>query len=242
MQAWIELVPFPQVHVAHVEGIPEENGEPGDRDLPVSSVPESEIVEKIDELLERVIASRVPGEREADERSSFGIDLLRFAGAAVQIADGRRTRIEPLLQPLLDAALRFLPQVTDVVGGDHGLDVGSQPATSGIHVDAFAGEVDGDALVDEFSEIRPVFEVAGRAVDLVDDESVRLTLPESLQDLAEDWPTPFRGGLLLLEPTDDQEPTLCGKARDLFPLGKQRDALALFRRGDPEVAEKPTFG
>src|SRR3546814_14627948 len=100
-----------------------------------------------------------------------GIGHLRLAAAAIEVPERRTSRVEALAQPCLDTLEALFAEVADVVGGDHGLDVGRQAAATRPEVDAVVREVHIDAAVEQLAEVRPVSEVPGSAVDLVEDDA-----------------------------------------------------------------------
>jgi hypothetical protein len=218
METGEEPVLVPEMDLSHVERIPEEQGEPGDRDPATSSVPEPKIEKDRGKTLKCVLTTCVPGEGKPDERPPFRVDLLRLAGTAIQVPDRRLVRVEPLFQPFLNATLGLLAEVPDVVSGDHRLDICGESTAPGRHVDPFAGEVDGDAPIDELSQVRPVLQVPGRAVYLMDDQSVRFAVSQFLEHLPKDRPPALGRRFPLLEPADDDEAPPGSEPRDLLPL------------------------
>lgn len=172
----MEFVLGLQVDVAHVEGVAKDVGEAAYRDPSAGAIPQAEIEKESGKPAKGIVTGRVPLEGELDERPLLCIYLLRLAGSAVQVPHRRGVRQEALLQSLLDAALRFFPQIPDVVRGDNRLDVCREPPAPGVHIDTLAGEVDRNASVDELSEIRPVLQVPGTPIHLVDDETLSVVL------------------------------------------------------------------
>ena len=47
-----------------------------------------------------------------------------------------------------------------------------------MEIQTFIGTLNFDSLVNEFTEIGPIFEIAGAAVDLVYDDAIGLALPQ----------------------------------------------------------------
>src|SRR3546814_1793720 len=88
-----------------------------------------------------------------------GIGHLRLAAAAIEVPERRTSRVEALAQPCLDTLEALFAEVADVVGGDHGLDVGRQAAATRPEVDAVVREVHVDAAIEELPEVSPVPEI-----------------------------------------------------------------------------------
>jgi hypothetical protein len=98
--------------------------------------------------------------------------------------------------------------------------------------------VDFDPGVDQLAEIRPVFEVSGATVDLVNDDTLCLALPEQPKHFREFGPPAFRGGPAFLKPRTDREALRLGITKNRGALLRQRYAIALLGRGDPDVTEE----
>jgi hypothetical protein len=99
-------------------------------------------------------------------------------------------------------------------------------------------EVDFDALIDEFAEVCPVFEVPGTAVDLVDQDASRLSLAQGLEHLCPDRAAFLRRRLPLFEPIGNREVRASCVSLNCVPLfGKGDTPFSLLRRGDADVAE-----
>lgn len=63
----------------------------------------------------------------------------------------------------------LVSQVPNIVGSDHCLDVCREAAATGLKIEVIMGEPDFDTTINPFSNVRPVSQVAGTAVDLVHD-------------------------------------------------------------------------
>jgi len=106
-------------------------------------VAESQTEEKRVQLPERVLPGRVPGERKSHKRPFLWIDLLRFATAAIKVADRCPVRPQTLFQPLPNPTFCFLPKVPNEVRGNNRLDIGGEPAAARTHIEIVAREVAG---------------------------------------------------------------------------------------------------
>lgn len=123
-----------------------------------------------------------------------------------------------------------LPRGSSGCSGCHEcLDVCGETPRPGREVQAVAGEVHGDALVDKFAEVGPVFEVPGAPVYFVDDEPVGLSPAELLENLGEDRSTPSGGARFLLVPAGYEEAMAGSEIPDLLPLSNEGNALTLAR-------------
>ena len=78
--------------------------------------------------------------------------------------------------------------------------------------------MDFNPAIDQCAEVGPVSEIAGTAVDLVNDDAARVSTREGGQHLAELRATLLGSRLLLFEPTGD---------RESLPLGERLDRRAL---------------
>src|SRR3546814_11192537 len=100
-----------------------------------------------------------------------GIGHLRLAAAAIEVPERRTSRVEALAQACLDNLEALFAEVEDVVGGDHGLDVGRQAAETRPEVDAVVREVQTEDAVEEDEEVRPGSDGRVPAHDLMEDEA-----------------------------------------------------------------------
>src|SRR6185437_6365597 len=107
-------------------------------------------------------------EQVPNQRRGLRVRLFRFATADVAVAQWCGHGQDALLQPPIEALLRFFLEVADKVGGDHGLDVGGQTTAAGIKVQAFVREVYVNSSIDHFAQISPIAEIAGATINLVD--------------------------------------------------------------------------
>src|SRR5260370_32930869 len=128
-----------------------------------------------------------------------------LACSLILITERGRPRINTLLEPAVESLLRFLPAISDVVGGDHGLNVGREPAATGIKIQRFIGKVHDNPGIDEFPEVCPIFEVSGGAIDFMDNDSGGFAAAQQLQHLVKYWAATLGGGLALLKPLDDRQ-------------------------------------
>jgi hypothetical protein len=73
----------------------------------------------------------------------------------------------------------------------------------------------------------------------VDDDSIRLALPQELKHLEKHWPPTFGSGLPFLKPLNDLKAHALGKAHNGVALFLEGDAfLALFGSRDADISEK----
>ena len=87
-----------------------------------------------------------------------------------------------------------------------------------------------------FAEIRPVLEIPGAPIDLVNDHAPDLAAAEKPQHLVEGAPSALGGGHRLLEPVSDLKAISFGVLPDRVALLLEGDALfALSRRGNTDV-------
>src|SRR3546814_285466 len=77
----------------------------------------------------------------------------------IGLPERRTARVEAGAQTCLDTLEALFAGVADVVGGDHGLDVGRQAAATRPEVDAVVREVHVDAAIEELPEVSPVPEI-----------------------------------------------------------------------------------
>src|SRR3546814_236096 len=173
----------------------------------------------------------------SDVCSSDLIEHLRLAGTAIEVSERSPSRVEALAQSCLDTLEALFAEVADVVGGDHGLDVGRQAAATRPEVDAVVREVHIDAAVEQLAEVRPVSEVPGSAVDLVEDDAGGTTAGEATDHAAEYPTSRLRRCLHLFEPLADSEAVERGVPLDCLTLGSERCTLFLLGRRDAHVRE-----
>src|SRR5580698_5607658 len=121
----------------------------------------------------------VAGEELADDGCRSRVDDFGVLGTLLSVSEGRRQRIEPLLQVADEALPDLLAEIPDVVSCDDRLDVGRKPGASRIEAQIVVREPNIDALIDEVADLGPVPEIASATVNLVDDEPVR-TAPQQL--------------------------------------------------------------
>src|SRR5262249_28601451 len=88
-----------------------------------------------------------------------------------------------------------------------------------MEIQAFVGKVNFYSLVNEFSEVGPVFQVPRATVNLVDDDSSTFAFIKQLEHFVKDRPAPFGSRLSLLKPFADLQ---------LVPLRIALDSVALF--------------
>src|SRR5580704_5132891 len=105
-----------------------------------------------------------------------------------------------------------------------------------MQIDALMGEMDSDAPVNEFAQARPIPEIAGTAVDLVDDEAVCLLRSEHGDQPVKHRSSPLGGAHLLFKPFCGGEASFGGVFND-FPLLflKRNSFLSLAGCGDADV-------
>ena len=93
-------------------------------------------------------------------------------------------------------------------------------------------------LVDQFPDTRPVPEVSGAAVDLVNHDAVSLAPAQELQHLGENRTAAFGRGLTLFKPVGYFQRFPSAVSDDGVPLFLKRyTPLALLHRGNAHVRE-----
>lgn len=123
----------------------------------------------------------------------------------VEITARRRQWVEPLLEPSLETHPHDLAVIADEVRGYDRLDISREPPATRGEVEALMGKADVDPGVDQIAELCPVLQVAGAAVDLVNDDALGLALPQFGHHARELPAALFRRGLHFLKPLDDRE-------------------------------------
>src|ERR1700722_4828358 len=118
-----------------------------------------------------VFAGRVKLKCFADDGSGRWIGFLDLSFTSVEIPQRSRQRIEPLLQATVKPLSSFFPQVTDIVGGDHGLNVPRQSAASCVEIQTFIRKVNLNPGVDQLTEIGPVLQISCAAINLVNNHA-----------------------------------------------------------------------
>src|SRR5262249_47389648 len=130
----------------------------------------------------------------------------------------------------------FLAEVADEISSNDGLNVGREATAAGLEIERLVYEVHRDAAIDEFAEFRPVTEVPGAPVNLVDQDSFDLTLTQEPEHFCPLPPSALCGCLPFLKPARDLEAVPLREACDRGPLFLQRDvALALARGRDADI-------
>ena len=196
-------------------------------ELVAAASPQAQPVELGTEANEVVPSGAVQIESFPNKGSRLGIERLGFARAIVDVTERCRHRVQSLLEPPPKAFYGLFPQISYVVGGNHRLDVGGQASAAGVQVQRFVREVNFSAVVDEFTEVGPVAEVAGAAINLVDDHAARTASLELLDHLAEKRPATLGRRFQFLEPSGDLQAVPLGVLLNCGPLLLERDALSL---------------
>ena len=167
----------------------------------------------------------------------------RFSSAAIEIAQGRLHRIETLLQPAVHAFDGLFPKVSDVVHRDDRLNVGGQAVASRFDPAVLACNVDLNSLVHYFVEPRPIEEIPGASVDLVDDNPCDAIFPPVTEHLLEDAPASLGCRELLLVPAGDHEVMATRVLLDRRSLLlKRHSLLSLFRCRNTHIAKVVLHG
>ena len=150
-------------------------------------------------LLQRVLAGRVPLEQLRDDRRDIGIggdDLLAVRAGDIAIAERRHCRPDALLGLFLHALAGFLGQVVDVVLRHQHLDAVHElfrGARLARQHHAFLGEMDLDL---KLVHRHPVLEVAVEPVGLLDQHHAHRRMRLEIGDhLAEGGAAGLLGGL-----------------------------------------------
>jgi hypothetical protein len=95
-----------------------------------------------------------------------------------------------------------------------------------------------NALVDEFTKIRPVSEIPGAPVDLVDHDAARFPEAELPEHGRPNRPSSFCGSLPFFEPGTNRKFESLGVALDCVPLfGQGNAALSLPCGRDTDIAK-----
>ncbi|MEI9931360.1 MAG: hypothetical protein WDM89_12660 [Rhizomicrobium sp.] len=173
----------------------------------------------------------------ADERRPRWVCGLGIALALIQIANRRWKRIYALLQAAVEALLGFLAIVADEIGGDDRKHICRKPPAARTEINRFMRELEIDASVVELAEHVPVVEIAGAAVNLMDDHAPRFAFLKARQHPGEHRTARLGGGLNFNEPIDDFETALRCKPLDVVPLYIKRNAVLLFSIRNPYVAK-----
>src|SRR5947209_5158228 len=125
------------------------------------AVPQAEVIAVSDCLIEANPSLRIETAGKIVPCSS-GLHLgLRYA------ADLWQDRIKTLLEPSVETLFGFFPQIADIVGCNHRLNIGGQPAAARTQIQRFVDKVNLRATVNKFAKLRPVLKVSGRTVNLV---------------------------------------------------------------------------
>jgi hypothetical protein len=103
---------------------------------------------------------------------------------------------------------------------------------------SFVGKVDFNPLIDDLTEGGPVLEIAGGAVDLVDDHAASLARSQVSDHLGEHWSAGTGGGLAFFKPLHHLHAIALRVGGDGVALLFQGYPLfALPGRGDADVGE-----
>jgi len=119
------------------------------------------------------------------ERPAYRIDNLCLGGALVQIANRRAEWIETLFQSAIEPFLHLLAEISAVVHGDDGLDIGREPSGNGLQIHVFGSKVNLDSGINQLTYVCPILLVPHAPIDLVDDDSLCLLESKQSQHLIE---------------------------------------------------------
>lgn len=168
----------PDLYDAGIERIPEDIVDACLCNRTTSLITQPEFVHVHGESPGAVLSGGVALEKLPDKWSPYRVGDLVLATSLIEVPNRGGHRVEALLQPAVDAFARFFPQVPDEVRGDYGLDVSAEASPARPHIQTLVGKVDVDILVNEFTEDRPILEIAGAAINLVQNDAFALSLFE----------------------------------------------------------------
>lgn len=108
-----------------------------------------------------------------------------------------------------------------------------------MEIQVLVGEVNFKPFVNEIAKTRPIPEISGAAVNLVDDNSTCLPLVEEFKHLCENRPASFGGRLPFLKPLGNLQLMTLGMADDgVSLLLKGNATLSLPRSRNADVSKK----
>jgi len=108
-----------------------------------------------------------------------------------------------------------------------------------MEIRVLVGEVNFKPFVNEIAKTRPIPEISGTPIDLVDDDSARLALVKEFEHLRENRTAPFGGHLPSLKPLGNLERMTLGMADDgVSLLLKGNATLPLPRSRNADVSKK----
>src|SRR5437899_5161190 len=105
----------PEPDQADVEGVVEQDGQSGARNLAAVSIPKAQAVDFLTKIIKVVPAGSVKLESFLHQRCLGRVRLFGFSLAHVQITQGGRQRVKTLLDAAVKAFASFLAQAADVI-------------------------------------------------------------------------------------------------------------------------------
>src|SRR5262249_48950869 len=157
---------------AYVERVVERLGEAGERDFAAPAVAQPTLPQLLHQGVQVVPSGCIQFERFAHQVCPVGVEVLCFRLALVDIAERWRQGKEALLEATIEPFAGLLSKIANVVRGNHGLNVGRETAAPRAEVQTLVDELNLNAAVDKFTEVRPIFEVASATVDFVNNHTV----------------------------------------------------------------------
>src|ERR1039457_1243024 len=144
------------------------------------------------------------------QRSLHRIGSFWLSATTIQIADWCGDWIKPLLQASVESFLRLFAQISNEIGGNHGLDVSGKSTASRIEIETLVYEVNLNPDIHEIAEVGPILQIACASINLMDYYAMRFASPEKSKHIQKDRTPPLRRGLPFLEgPRDLQAVVLC---------------------------------
>src|SRR5947209_14044608 len=166
---------------------------------------ESELVQLLSQGHLAVPAGGIKFKGFLDKRCAFRVGSLGFSCASIEITERSRHWIKALLEPSIETFLCFLPKITDVISCDHRLNISREPAAARTQIQRFVDKVNLGATVNEFAQFGPIFEVSGRAINLVHQHARGFSSLQQAQHFRENWPSAFGGCFLLFKMLNNLE-------------------------------------
>src|SRR5689334_19768979 len=173
-----------------------------------------------------------------DQRRTLWVGNLGFASARVQITQRGRHWVEALLQPPVKTLFDFFPEISAVIRGNDRLHVSGKHPAWGSQIERLRCKMDLDAGFHELADLGPIFQVSGRAVDLMDDYAFGLALLQEPKHFVEYWTPDFGCRFATLKPSGNLKILALGVALNCFLLLRKRNtAFALSRRRDADISK-----
>ena len=150
--------------------------------------------------------------------------VFAFASALVNVSDGRAHTEQSLLQSAIEAFAGLFPEIPNENRRQPPPECRRKGVSLSNEVKALVDEMDFDALVGEFSDGCPIFEIASAAIQLVENDALGFAGAEKLKSLVETLGVlALRGCFPFLKPCGDGE---------LITLGIAQNRVALFLKPD----------